>query len=707
MMKKYIKQLALSVLTLCMIFTLASGNVANAAVNVTPGSDVSISYIGSNLNPRNFSTSAIPQNAKLLGKDENGNDIKSVRIDPTSNVSGYDLSKNLNGLYYGNQQTDNFGNEFYQLKTEQVYKGKIYKLVGWKEVTSYYDSSTDAYLADGFYYEDESIAKQNVDFEYNEEGIYIGLDDWNKINTNKRNPKFMTLGAVYTSKQMETNKGTYDYETDKTKWKANKIDLGETSNGIDIVAEFAEDENDVDEIIYTIPSDYKEDEIQITANDELVKLLIMRYGISDSKLEENEKGELVVDVGDIKNKPGIDKEQNIKNYNKTQPGKVLPFNIRIVNDSKYEYGYKNNSLKIMTSNLKNRYTGSENNNFTTTLPGLKGFDGQQLLDKFTPKRTLNKALLSLVGEDNAINKIADEKYLSDRLIEKGYTGIEQLNRYYIDFYNFELGTQHTKLEDFGSDLAIVFGSRDDAGNSVNETNVEIAETMYNYFYNEILAVYPNYNKTVKGEKPKNYATVSIGKTMKNGNDDMNIFMSEELASIKKDENGIAHWSMSTDGLFEYSNGVNIFNNMDYSFDMGFKLEKKVGDVIVDKHIELGGFDKNNTPTFMFKLTDVNGNTYFKTISFNEGETDKQVVFKDIPYGKYTVEEIDPIRYEVLGQPVLEGVLDDVKQSGYVQYVNTKVKDNDFSDTNLVINSFKKGDNSIEISKKEHNNGKRG
>lgn len=67
MMKKYIKQLALSVLTLCMIFTLASGNVANAA-SIKPGDSVQINYIGVNLNYRGNITETSTGKENKLGK---------------------------------------------------------------------------------------------------------------------------------------------------------------------------------------------------------------------------------------------------------------------------------------------------------------------------------------------------------------------------------------------------------------------------------------------------------------------------------------------------------------------------------------------------------------------------------------------------------------------------------------------------------------
>ncbi len=136
-----------------------------------------------------------------------------------------------------------------------------------------------------------------------------------------------------------------------------------------------------------------------------------------------------------------------------------------------------------------------------------------------------------------------------------------------------------------------------------------------------------------------------------------------------------------------------------SYNNTIELEKVIthGDVTVDKTLDLSGYKYNDSPSFIFKLTDVNGKEYFKVMSFKEGQTYQSIVFENIPLGSYTVEELDSIRYEVIGESTDNGVLTSTNNSQIVFFKNKKEKNNDFSDTNVVVNSFQKTDNGIEIS----------
>lgn len=700
------------------LFLVAVYTIKRPEVKV--GTPISIHYIGANLNAKFYlrdhytSTTMTGKNMVMPAGDE-------ILINPMSNIGWTDFFEYNREVAYDKRGeadynskkhyfTDDFGNTYYGYRTEQIYEGKKYQLVGWTYATTY-NTDPDKYL-EKFSYNTVEEAEEHCILLNNEEDKYIGPKEWNEIvsTTGQKDLTTLHLAAVYTPAKVEFGKGEYNYDG-TSKWDVERNQLEKTSNEIDTKVDFTKRE-----IVFTIPEGYTNDTIQLTLDDELVELFAFHFGQVKTDITENGKGQGNNSNKKIppyipQNKPGVNLDSPFnqdfdKEQTNIQPGDLRDFKIKIVNKSKYDYGYLNNSLNITTPNLEYY---NQTNDYTDPMPnGMKGFDGQRLMKAFTPTRTLNEAMLSLIGDKESGSILGNDLNLStllNKLYNPDSEGAKLLNKYYIDYYNSKFSTSNTKLEDFSSSQLLNMFKSGEHSSMYTESNKEVAETLYNYFYNEVLGVAPKGTMGNSGSLNNKY---SVGNIMRNDNNiltDYNQYMLNQIKSVSSnnEDGGLVSWEFKVDGL----KATDIFNNMDYGFEMGFKLEKKVADVTVDKHIELGGFDKNNTPTFMFKLTDVNGNTYFKTISFNEGETDKQVVFKDIPYGKYTVEEIDPIRYEVLGQPVLEGVLDDVKQSGYVQYVNTKVKDNDFSDTNLVINSFKKGDNSIEISKKEHNNGKRG
>lgn len=706
MMKKYIKQLALSVLTLCMIFTLATGNVVNAAKK-TPvlGDELTINFKGININP----SGSFSMNGHSVSKTK-FTEKKSILINPTSKSS--DLSWILNGLYTGPVQTDSYGNEFYNFITKQTryVNGEqvVYRLVGFREVGEggYSERNVDKYL-ENFCRDTEEDALKLVNLKLND---YIGIDEYNSINEHpnwdsSKGKYTLDLAAVYTTEeekmQIDYGKGPYTYYKEGTEWAATKKVLDETTNEIKTSVDF-----DKKEITFTIPENFDGDNIQLTLNDELVKLFTFRFLSTGAE---------IIDKLD---KPGWDSNNPYVNI---EPGDRANFKINIINKSKYDYGYVDKSLVITTTDLSCYYNENdvEHSYTVPTETEMYGFDGQRLLNKFSTTRIPNEALRALAGDDvndvlkddQALGQLLDNIYCQGENVKK--EGIKNLNKYYIDYYNAKYASANEnyenkkKIEEFGVDtIKDMFFNELQSFMDAYETNKEVGETLYNYFYNAVLGVapaelLPRPDSEELGDSYLN-SEYALGNFMRNGNDTFEKYMTKTLGLISNDNTGSADWGFQIDG----QKCFNIYNFMDYGFDMGFKLEKKVGDVTVKKDIESDDINKDNAPIFMFKLTDSKGVEYFKTILYESKELN-EVVFKDIPYGKYTVEEIDPIRYEVLGQPILEGVLDDVKQSGYVHYVNTKVKDNDFSDTNLVINHFEKGDKGIEISQDSHNNGKRG
>lgn len=743
-MKNSIKKITIGLLSVCMIVvSVITLNVRaeDYPITVKPGDKVKIHYAGVNLNYRGEITDTYTAEKNQLGKiialptdpKETG-----LLINPTANNGDlWGLRNDNREIIYDSDHTAPSGfpdtskyfvdqegkkNTYYGYVTEQTINGQVYQLVGWRVVDSVipYRISGEDYIEQYSNYPTYEAAKPYITFEHNQ---MIGYTEWAKAvmerndrynndgdpNTKPGPDNVLNLIAIYIPKPedpIDFGGGEYHYDG-TSKWDVNLPKLEETSS--EITTNVYVNENGENIVRFTIPEGYDEDSIQFTLNDELVQLFAFHFGSAGADIEENGQPVTFGENGEYEpNKKVIHKPGTIKDkeYYDILPGDVKNFKIEIVNKSKNNYGYEEGSLDIRTPNLdfyrsSTEYPGYTQNAIDYTGSTMTAFDGQTLLNKFTPTRIKNKALFSLFG-DKTESALKDDQILGDKLdtLFDEDLKIGNLNKYYLDFYNKEFSKNNsnyipkTRIQDYTVDEIRKMFIDKEHSSMKRETNKEVAETLYNYFYNVVLGVAPAKDLPEPDSNELGSSILNqkytVGNFMRNGNQSFENYMKENLLMITGNSNGSVDWGFQIDGL----NCFNIYNNMDYGFDMGFKLEKKVGDVVVDKHIELGEFDRNDSPTFMFRLTDVNGDTYFKTMSFNEGETDHQIVFKDISYGKYTVEEIDPIRYEVLGQPILEGVLDDLKQEGFIQFVNTKVKDHDFSDSNLVVNSFTKGEDGL-------------
>lgn len=121
--------------------------------------------------------------------------------------------------------------------------------------------------------------------------------------------------------------------------------------------------------------------------------------------------------------------------NKIQAGDTIEVNYKIINDSKYTYYYDKNSFKIFTD-------GSLNIDNSNT----KTFNGLTISKNQYFKRTYNTALLALMPNSD-ISQITNE-LVGEALTNKGYNGISDLSKYYLDFYNNKYNVNHTRLDEF-------------------------------------------------------------------------------------------------------------------------------------------------------------------------------------------------------------------------------------------------------------------
>ena len=140
---------------------------------------------------------------------------------------------------------------------------------------------------------------------------------------------------------------------------------------------------------------------------------------------------------------GLD-EDYFKFYNPFQAGDSFRVRLVITNLSKFNYYYEETSFEIFPTEplVYGEKTGE------TT--GDKFFNGIELPDGFTFRRAYNSALQALIPNSNGRNMTDD--VVDAALKEKGYVGIEEYDKYLLDFYNEKYGTSYTRLDQFNKGI---------------------------------------------------------------------------------------------------------------------------------------------------------------------------------------------------------------------------------------------------------------
>lgn len=149
----------------------------------------------------------------------------------------------------------------------------------------------------------------------------------------------------------------------------------------------------------------------------------------------------------------------------------------IINHSNYNYHYILDSFYLGTDTFNEEYE------FTNA----KGFDGKSVMSEFVLYRTFNEAIGKLFGYSSYCDyKDVDlsDHSLDLKLKEFGYSGIDELDQYYLDFYNDKYLKQEDVLSHFEkSTIKEIFGGQ---LSFHKETNPEVIALGYENFYHNVL-----------------------------------------------------------------------------------------------------------------------------------------------------------------------------------------------------------------------------
>lgn len=242
----------------------------------------------------------------------------------------------------------------------------------------------------------------------------------------------LTLGFVFGSLDVYAEEAS----SDVSKWTVPPIEKLTTSDGIDIVPDTSNVVIKVGrysaevsgEVILnvTIDEDYEKDEIVI-APEAFQAISREIYNVLKEAGREQ----------------GLD-EDYFKFYNPFQAGDSFRVRLVITNLSKFNYYYEETSFEIFPTEplVYGEKTGE------TT--GDKFFNGIELPDGFTFRRAYNSALQALIP--NKTGRLMTDDTLGAALKAKGYAGIEEYDKYLLDFYNEKYGTSYTRLDQFNKGI---------------------------------------------------------------------------------------------------------------------------------------------------------------------------------------------------------------------------------------------------------------
>lgn len=423
-----------------------------------------------------------------------------------------------------------------------------------------------------------------------------------------------------------------------SKWDTKVIHIPSTTKGVEIDGTIQGGYWGIDEIdaVYTITDEYDYEE---------------NHGMIDFRFNDLLKDETGQNI-DIP----------------VQPGDSVKISIKIVNHSKYTFKYINNSFKISTFD----YAGRTDMILDNHESEIQLFDGNTLPKPFAAGRVSNVALMDLFvssknytphsWKDEGVYTISDNQtctiqgvknkaylhkysthpedgkvyegcydYLTDEvigkeLISRGYkNGIDDLAKYYLDYYNRILGTNYSSLDLIPTEVtSTIFDSSASRVISL-ESNQEVSSLGYNLMHNHLFTVTPGFI-----EKPSLNAysdDYSVGNYMKVYNSGAETILGKEFSNtLSMVETGksytIPTFKMNVNGLT--GNG---YQNHFITCTFGFSLEDaipKAEEVIIKDGPKIMDNVTNNT---LFDYT-INYNATVKNVFGTDGLT-KNVIIKFI------------------------------------------------------------------------------
>lgn len=347
----------------------------------------------------------------------------------------------------------------------------------------------------------------------------------------------------------------YTYVSGQSKWKTNVISFAPTSEGITYEISYQDSKENV----------YTQEEVNNMNQAEIKSHRLFISKITYTIPKDYEEKSVNIFVGDAIN--------DAANYMLYVPGDAAPIQFAIVNLSSHDYAYKKGSFAVTTEEYQ-QYFDKGGATPTDTI----GFDGQSIPREYFAYRSGNWAIAKLYDAfslSSIKNSQLTDEELGKKLVEAGYeNGIADLHKYYLDYYNDKNDTSYTALEQLpDKDIATLVTSGYTA--DTKETNIEVSELLYNYYYNHLYSLAP-VETGYPGNTNNDY---TIGEHMRNYNSGKpSLFdgsISESWSDIAASSDGKS-MTYVWDGFEAWINGPdtqNPYQNYNYGFTAGFSLER--------------------------------------------------------------------------------------------------------------------------------------
>lgn len=262
-----------------------------------------------------------------------------------------------------------------------------------------------------------------------------------------------------TTEVQEENKSTE--ENNDYKWAAIQPGSTKTSDGVTVSWEYTGITKNGGlrtinfNLTYTIPEDYEEETLII--NPDIFEVIAWGQKESDTPY--------------------------------LMPRDTVKVNLSIINKSKYNYNYDENSFVIYP------YTSDElekDMGFDKITDEKVTFNDEEVNEVHKFYRMYNAALRELTRNGKKYLP-ANNETLDGLLKAKGYKGIEELDKYYLEFYNAKYGTNHANLRDFTpvQISEILNGNNnpiEDGDDYVKEDNAVLVALHFDFLFNYAMGV---------------------------------------------------------------------------------------------------------------------------------------------------------------------------------------------------------------------------
>ena len=263
-----------------------------------------------------------------------------------------------------------------------------------------------------------------------------------------------------------------------------------------------------------------------------------------------------------------DKELTIKpsifaneNY-VSMPGDTRNFSLKIINLSNNDYTYQDNSLYLKPVEDGKNY------------PGLISYNNAKIPTFATMYRLYNsEPLKALYDVRNLTDDELKDESIEAKLRKLGYSGISELDKYYVEYFNKNYNTNFTSLEDLTTPYINKIWTNISKASKTRETNNNLIEFHQNYFYNVLLTMKYNDKKNLDDN---NYSVGAYSR--KEGcYQDLNKNFNE-ITIPKTSETSLGAFSFHLNGPLTR----NSYMGFTYGVEVGLTFDKvlKYGDVYV-------------------------------------------------------------------------------------------------------------------------------